>query len=340
MTLGPFEPSNPASLSQKAIARFDGCESSSDLSEHCITLLSEQRESWKALKDAYEALRTVKTRSVLLNGFSILLYYNPGRILSATAAVKKEEIKERPCFLCEHNLPTEQKWILYRKEYRILCNPRPVLQSHFTITHIEHRPQAISESFDTFLNLMADLGHGWITLYNGPRCGASAPDHLHFQALPAGHMPVEEELLESERLLLATRIESVSVYTVNDLGREIIVLKGDDRMSLTQAFSKVLCTLKDAIHTGDEPMINIAGFYSKGSWLVALFPRQKHRPDVFYREGEERIIVSPGVVEMAGILVTPMEMDFERLDAATVEAIYREVSIDSNIFNSAIQNIK
>ena len=340
MTPGPLEPSNPAPLSQKTIARFDGCESSSDLSEHCITLLSEQRESWQALKDAYEALRTVKTRSVLLNGFSILLYYNPGRILSATAAVKKEEIKERPCFLCERNLPPEQKWILYRSEYRILCNPRPVLQSHLTITHVEHRPQAISESFDTFLNLMTDLGQGWITLYNGPRCGASAPDHLHFQVLPRGHTPIEHEIYEKERLLLAARIEDVSIYTANDLGREMVVLKGDNHISLTQVFSKVITALKKAFYTDDEPMMNIAGFYNKGSWLVAIFPRQKHRPDVFYREGAERIIVSPGVVEMAGVLVTPMEKDFERLDAATVEAIYREVSIDSNIFTSAIQNIK
>ena len=241
---GPFEPSNLASLNQKTFARFDGCESTLDLSENCLTLLSEQRESWRVLKDAYEALRTVRTRSVLLNGFSILLYYNPGRIISATAAVKKEEIKDRPCFLCERNLPPEQKWILYRSEYRILCNPRPVMQSHFTITHVEHRPQAISESFDTFLNLMTDLGQGWITLYNGPRCGASAPDHLHFQALPRGHMPVEHEIYEDERLLLATRIKDVSIYTVNDLGREMVVLKGDNHISLTQVFSKVITALK------------------------------------------------------------------------------------------------
>ncbi len=340
MTPGPLDPLTPASLSQKTIARFDGCESSSGLSEHCITLLSEQRESWQALKDAYEALRTVKTRSVFLNGFSILLYYNPGRILSATAAVKKEEIKERPCFLCERNLPPEQKWILYRSEYRILCNPRPVLQSHLTITHVEHRPQAISESFDTFLNLMTDLGQGWITLYNGPRCGASAPDHLHFQALPRGHMPVEHEIYEEERLLLATRIEDVSIYTANDLGREMVVLKGDNHISLTQVFSKVITALKKAFYTDDEPMMNIAGFYNKGSWLVAIFPRQKHRPDVFYREGKERIIVSPGVVEMAGVLVTPMEKDFERLDVPTVESIYREVSVDSNILITTIENIR
>ncbi|MGB4224920.1 MAG: hypothetical protein WBJ54_13990, partial [Syntrophorhabdus sp.] len=110
--------------------------------------------------------------------------------------------------------------------------------------------------------------------------------------------------------------------------------------SLREAFSKVFDALKEAIHTDDEPMVNIAGFYDKGSWVVVLFPRQKHRPDVFYKEGDGRIIVSPGVVEMAGVLVTPMETDFERLDAATVESIYREVSLDNSILVNAVENMR
>lgn len=340
MTPRILDPSNPSSKEQKTFAIFDGCESLSGLSKHCFMLLSEQRESWQELKDAYEALKTVKTRKVPLKDFSILLYFNPGRLISATAAVGKKDIQERPCFLCQHNLPPEQKWILYRNEYRILCNPRPVLQSHFTISHVEHRPQAIPDCFDTFLNLMADLGPGWITLYNGPRCGASAPDHLHFQALPTGHMPVEQELNKDKKFLQVARIAGISVYIANDLGREMVVLKGDDPTSLREAFSKVFDALKEAIQTDDEPMVNIAGFYDKGSWLVVLFPRQKHRPDVFYKEGDGRIIVSPGVVEMAGVLVTPMETDFERLDAATVESIYREVSLDNSILVNAVENMR
>jgi len=337
---GSLDPLAPAFLSQKTFARFDGSERSSNLSGHCLSLLSEQRKSWQELKNTYESLKTVRTKSLSLSGFSVLLYYNPGRILSATAAVRREEVKDRPCFLCRHNLPHEQKWILYRNEYRILCNPRPVLERHFTITHIEHRPQAISENFDTLLNIMADLGHGWITLYNGPRCGASAPDHLHFQTLPTGYMPIEYEIYEKGRLVLVTRIDDVSIFMANDLGREILLLKGDNQASLTHAFSTVLATFKRTICSYDEPMMNIAGFYDAGSWHIALFPRQKHRPDVFYREGDERIIVSPGVVEMAGILVTPMEADFERLNATTVEAIYREVSIDSHTFANIINNVK
>ena len=334
-----LDPSTPALLIKKTFAQFEGGDSSASLSDHCLVLLEEQRESWQELKDAYDALKTVRTRSLLLNGFSVLLYYNPGRLTSATAAVGKKDIRERPCFLCLDNLPSEQKGIFYRNDYLILCNPRPVLPSHFTIAHVEHRPQAISERFDAFLHLAEDLGNGWITLYNGPRCGASAPDHLHFQALPTGHMPIEREIHGETRLLVVARVEGVSIYAANDLGREILVLKGDNCESMTQTFLKVLAALKNAMHTDDEPMVNVAGFYDKGSWLVALFPRQKHRPDVFYREGDERIVVSPGVVEMAGVLVTPMEKDFELLDAAIVEAIYQEVSMDGALFAEAIKNM-
>jgi hypothetical protein len=106
---------------------------------------------------------------------------------------------------------------------------------------------------------------------------------------------------------------------------------------MAYAFTKFFTALKEVITTEDEPMVNIAGFHDGGSWHIALFPRQKHRPDAFFKEGDERIVVSPGVVEMAGVLVTPMERDFERLDAATAEGIYREVSLDGNILAKAIK---
>jgi hypothetical protein len=278
-------------------------------------------------------------RNVPLNGFSVRLYYNPGRLTNATAAVGQKDVKGRPCFLCLHNLPHEQKGILYREAYMILCNPMPAFPSHFTIAHVEHRPQSISETFDAFLGLIADLGSGWITLYNGPRCGASAPDHLHFQSMPAGQMPAEREIREEARLLVVTQIEDVFVYRVNDMGREIIMLVGDNRLSMAHAFTRVFTALKKVIPTEDEPMVNIAGFHEGASWHVALFPRQKHRPDAFFREGDERIVVSPGAVEMAGVLVTPMERDFVRLDATSVEAIYREVSCDGHMLARVISAI-
>lgn len=330
---------NPVLLRKVTYARFDGGEISTPLASLCLDLLSDQIESWQMLKDACDALKSVRTRNLPSNGFSIRLYYNPGRITSTMAAVGQKDVKDRPCFLCLNNLPENQRGILYRREYMILCNPMPVFPSHLTIAHVEHRPQAISENVDTFLMLMADLGDGWVTMYNGPRCGASAPDHCHFQALPMGQMPVEQEISELARLVLVAQIDDVFVYKVNDMGREIIVFKGVNHASMTKALTMFLRALKKAVEAQDEPMVNVAGFHNGGLWHIALFPRKKHRPDVFFREDNERIVVSPAVVEMAGVLVTPMERDFNRLDAAAAEAIYREVTLDGNMVKKAIKDM-
>ena len=212
----------------------------------------------------------------------------------------------------------------------------PILSSHFTVSHLDHRPQAIAEHIDTFLQLMADLGSGWTVLYNGPKCGASAPDHLHFQAAPSGQMPIEKEIREEKRLALVKQVDGVLLYRVRDLGREVIVLEGNDPTAVADAFKGFLNALKKVLLTDEEPMMNIAGFCDGKKWRLVIFPRRKHRPDAFFRKGDARVVVSPGVIDMGGVLITPVEKDFERLDAATVEGIYREVSLEREIVEKAI----
>jgi hypothetical protein len=238
--------------------------------------------------------------------------------------------------LCLANLPSGQKGILYRDEYLILCNPAPVFPSHFTISCVEHRPQAIVRNIAAYLQLIADLGPDWTALYNGPRCGASAPDHLHFQAVPAGRMPVEQQMKEAKRLILVSELDSLRLYLVTNLGRQAMLLQGNDPSTLARALAKYIDNLKALVRAGAEPLLNIAGFYNKGTWRLLIFPRRKHRPDAFFEEGDARIVVSPAVIEMAGILVTPFEKDFERLDKAAVESIYEEVSLEEKSLKEAI----
>ncbi len=135
----------------------------------------------------------------------------------------------------------------------------PVFSSHFTVSHLDHRRQAIAEHIDTFLQLMADFGSGWTVLYNGPKCGASAPDHLHFQIVPSGQMPIEKEIRERKRLALMTQVDGVFLYRVRDLGREVILLEGDDPMAVGRAFKRFLDALKKVLSIDEEPMMNIAG---------------------------------------------------------------------------------
>lgn len=312
-------------LDQKIYTRYEAGES---LPERCVDLLSEQQKRWLDLWKGYESLQEVRMREVACNGFYACLQYNPGRRKSSTAGVSKKEINERPCFLCLNHLPEDQKGILYREKYLILCNPMPVFSSHFTVSHINHCHQAIAKHIGTFLRLMADLGSGWTVLYNGPRCGASAPDHLHFQIVPSGKIPIEEEILEEGRLLPVRQMDDAILYHTRDLGREVILLEGEEPRALENVFLKYLNGLKKALKIDVEPMINMIGFYRETKFRLLIFPRRKHRPDLFFKSGEERRVISPGVIDMGGLLITPVEKDFKELDSSMVESIFEEVSME------------
>jgi ribosomal protein S18 acetylase RimI-like enzyme len=326
----------PPLLNRKLLATFEGGESSSDLPGLCLDLLSEQQESWDSLRDSCESFKEITERSLDCRGFSVRLQHNPRRIKSSTANVGLTNHNERRCFLCLDHLPQEQKGILYRGEYLILCNPVPILSSHFTVSHLDHRSQGIEEHIGAFLQLITDLGPNWRVLYNGPKCGASAPDHLHFQVARSGQMPIEKEIREGKRLALVKEVDDVLLYRVNNLGRESILVEGSDSMTVERAFKGFLNTLKKVLLITEEPMINIVGFYEERKWHLLIFPRRKHRPDAFFKEENDRVVVSPGAIDMGGLVITPVKHDFERLDAVAVEGIYREVSLEGGIVEKAI----
>jgi ribosomal protein S18 acetylase RimI-like enzyme len=324
-------------LIQKTYVSFDGGKSLKNLSGLCLELLSEQEKTWQDLRGGNESLRNIRERDVPCRGFSIRLQQNPGRIRSSLADVGGKNIHERRCFLCLNHLPESQRGILYRNDYLILCNPMPVFSSHFTISHLDHRRQAIAEHINALLQLMSDFGSRWTILYNGPQCGASAPDHLHFQAIPSGQMPIEKEIRGKKKRILITQTDGVSLYRVRDVGREVIILEGDNPTAVGEVFKGFLNALGEALLVSEEPMINIAGFHEKGRHCLVIFPRRKHRPDAFFKEGDARVVVSPGAIDMGGVLITPVEKDFYRLDAASVGAIYGEVSLEGETVEKAIE---
>ncbi len=323
-------------LNAKTYATFNGEEGPKSLPSLCLEFLSEQKKTWQDFREGQESLKTLRERYLSCKGFSIRVQHNPGRIKSSLAGVAEKNRNGRPCFLCLDHLPESQKGILYRGQYLILCNPMPVLSSQFTVSSLDHRDQAIAENIDIFFHLMDDWGFGWVVLYNGPKCGASAPDHHHFHAAPSGQMPIEKELRERKRLTLLKQERGFSLFGTKAVGREIITLEGGDRLAMQNALKNYLDALKKVLLIEEEPMINIAGFREEKGWRLVIFPRRKHRPDAFFKEGDDRIVVSPGVIEMGGILVTPLEKDFERLDGVIVESIYEEVSLEGEIAEKAI----
>ncbi|MEN6373200.1 MAG: DUF4922 domain-containing protein [Smithella sp.] len=306
------------------------------LGELCLELLVEQKKTWPALAAAYEGLAGIKTKAPCHDGYEVRVQFNPARSVSSGAALDPRSIKSRPCFLCTRNLPSEQKGILYHKEYLILCNPAPIFEKHFTVVHLQHQPQAIAASIGSLLDLAADMSPDFVVFYNGPACGASAPDHLHFQAIPAGILPLAKLFPRRFRII---RDSSVQVYYPEGIDRAILVLDGSDKELLLKQFACLMKAAQNIVDGSDEPMINLLCSYENGVWRITIFFRAKHRPDAFYQEGEQMIFVSPGTIDMAGIIITPREIDFKRLDGQSIRNIYAEVSLSEEIINKIIEQV-
>jgi len=313
----------------RTFAKYPGGKQKS-LIALCLNLLAEQKKSWPTLAYAYRELANVRKRSITCSDYKVYLQFNPQRAVSSGAAVDAESIKSRPCFLCQDNLPIEQKGVLYRDQYLILCNPAPIFDKHFTIVNLRHWPQIIDGNLIWLLNLAQDLSPDFAVFYNGPACGASAPDHLHFQMIQVNALPFLSELRE---LPPVREISSVRYSMGKGFDRSVIVMESKNADELTEQFMCLLKAAKKILVTNDEPLVNIMCTYTGDCWLLTIFLRQKHRPDAYFVEGENRIFISPGAVDMAGVIITPHMDDYNRLDCNTIRGIYREVSLPEDIMN-------
>ncbi len=306
------------------------------LPELCGELLSRQKASWPELRSGWEAAASSRSRTVDCDDFFVALQFNPQRIFSSGARVDAASIAERPCFLCPANLPEAQSGILYRRNFLVLCNPFPIFPRHFTISSLDHRPQSLEGELEVFLALARDLAPSLAVFYNGPQCGASAPDHLHFQACPLGSLPVEVQQDDGRPVLTVGKCLSVSVSRIENLGRVALRLEGTDAPALREALEAILAVMKafPAAEGTAEPMLNLHAAFAEGKWRVLLFPRRKSRPDLYDREEPERVLISPGGVEMGGLLVVPLERDFRRLNADLIRHIYREVTVTADLLET------
>jgi len=314
-----------AALDGKIFASYQASGSAS-LPELLSQLLEEQKINWPAAAAGYSSLQDAQTREVQCRTFSAWLQFNPKRMMSTGAKVDAGSIRARRCFLCAKNLPPEQQGVLYENEWLVLCNPMPIFPAHFTVAHVQHQPQIIAAHLETFLQLARDLNPAFTVFYNGAQCGASAPDHLHFQAAPAGSIPIEHEAVKSSRREDVQEIDGVAVILLKDVGRTVFVLEGTDTEKLIGVLQRLLAKMQRMVNTSDEPLINILCRHHAPQWRLMLFPRSKHRPEVFFRDGDEKVLISPASVDMGGLIITPAEKDFRTVDVEMIEAIYCEVS--------------
>lgn len=272
-----------------------------------------QKKVYDALIPANENLE-VLTKTFVVDGYKVVAQHNPARAVSSGAKLDKATIAKRKCFLCKENRPVDQPSVIYNENFEILKNPFPILKKHLTIPLMRHERQEILPHFATMLDLSKDLPD-FDLLYNGPKCGASAPDHMHFQAVQTGLMPLDEKSLSEFDIVDGE---------IRNFGRKCLVSVGSDKEAICKQYRNLYnkLTIKEDEW---EPRMNIVAHYipSANIWNVWVFPRDKHRPS-YYEQGR---MISPGVIDMAGILVFPKPDDFEDVDENMIRQIYKEVSL-------------
>ena len=306
-------------------------------------LLKIQLNEWEALDEGYNRLSNVKIKSFLFDDFQFKLQFNPGRMKSTTAEVGKKEIKKRNCFLCLKNLPAEQRGIKLLDDYLLLCNPYPIFPNHFTIASYTHKQQEIKSSFDDFISLSRMLSDKYSLIYNGPKCGASAPDHLHFQAGTKLYIPIENEfhsLIKNygEEIL---NNKQIAISAVDDNLRRFISFETGDKNVLRNSFKQFYQTYSKIKSGEEEPMMNIICNYGEGfGWRVLILLRHKHRSLHYYLEGDEKITISPAAIDIGGVCITPVEKDFKRMDKETLIEVFEEISLRRDEFKKLINLLK
>ena len=308
----------------------------------------QEMAQWPEAAEHYQALKEkVQTRELSLNKVMLMAQWNPARMVSTGAKIDAKSIRERPCFLCNHNRPPQQGALMTEGRYQILVNPFPILPEHFTISARRHCPQDVYSHFATMQRLAWNMPHH-IVFYNGPQCGASCPDHMHLQAGSRGLIPLERDWKfyekDLQKLYPLTDGETIRMEGHDDVGDlgELYLLKSfvcpvfvirslsaDSESILCQRVYKAL----PVVEGETEPRMNIICWRQKreegkpDEIVTLLFPRSKHRPDCYYAEGDKKLMISPGALDMGGLLITPREEDFQRITAQWASDILQEVTL-------------
>lgn len=306
-----------------------------NISAQARQLIKDQQQEWELAGRNYAGLKKVKVRTLTFDGFDILVQFNPERIRSSAAKVDAKSIEARPCFLCRGNLPKEQRGIPVLDNYLVLVNPFPIFPEHLTIPHLSHIDQRIEDKFADMLGLARSLEEFTI-FYNGPKCGASAPDHFHFQAGIKHFMPIEQDYKIKSFSREVKTENGFEFIRWTDYMRTILTFSGKELAPLCMQFSLLFSKLKELQPEEQEPMLNILASWEANRWIIHIFPRQLHRPWQYFEEGEKQILLSPASVDMGGVLIIPREEDFNKITKTDIRDIFQQVCLDEKTFASIV----
>ena len=296
-----------------------------------------QLEKWEDARHRFRDLKHVETRQL---SDQVKLQWNPARIVSTGAKIDKKTLGERPCFLCDKNRPKVQMAKQIDDKFQLLVNPFPILPVHFTIPARKHQPQAILHNYGEmhrFLSLHSEL----MVFYNGPKCGASAPDHLHFQAGTSGILPLQTNWQRLSRNLtdIISLNDEEKIAVVRDfvVPAFVIISKSEDS---DEALFRRLYQSMPVRGDETEPMMNIIAWRKGEEYISVVIPREKHRPEVYFAEGDSQVMASPGALDMSGLIITPREEDFRKLTNETATAILQECGVSREKMETIIAKLK
>lgn len=302
--------------------------------------IKDQLSVWQLASSNFRALKTAPSREVDVFGLKCRIQYNPRRVISSTADTSPAAIASRKCFLCADNRPKEQFHLGFEgrkgRNYHIQINPYPIFRGHLVIVRDEHIPQEIWHHFPDMLDFAARY-KDYLVFYNGPSSGASAPDHLHFQAIPKHNLPLEEvvdEFLDHPGEPLAT-VKDASLYKFDGYARGVFALKATTSKSLAKLFYRLLdCT--DRGKGEEEPMFNLYAYVKNGEYRTIVVMRSAKRSHHFYSKGADHLTISPGAADIAGLFVAPFREDYDKADTALLEELLSEVCISEDEQNMIV----
>ncbi|NJD10965.1 MAG: DUF4922 domain-containing protein [Gemmatimonadetes bacterium] len=292
-------------------------------------LFAQAQDTWPLWRAGHDALHAVKVKAISDRGHRVLVQTNPGRSRSVHAAVDPASIAARPCFLCPENFPPGECGLAWR-DLALLPNPHPIVERHLTIPSRAHEPQALAGRTGDLVQLARDLGEGMAVIYNGPRCGASAPDHFHFQACAATAPALE---------LLPHDPPVPGMLPFSSFGRHFLALFDAEPAALAARIAAAFAAWGRIRPGAGEPLGNVLVRWQAGHGTALCFPRRAHRPAAFFAHSARRIAVSPAALEMAGILVVTDAESFERLDARAARTIYEDVSPTPQEFAAFLEQL-
>ena len=299
-------------------------------------LFDQQLSVWEMARNNFEGLKTVQIREFDFDGFAVKVQFNPARMVSSGAKVDAKTIAERKCFLCAANRPEVQRGIEWR-DYDILINPFPIFTRHLTIPRREHVDQRLVPYIADMFDLARELTD-FVVFYNGPKCGASAPDHMHFQAGNADFLPLVSDyfnLKQVGRTELVETADTTETYLMKDYLRVVYCIESADAVALKEAFMKLYNSW--VVDADVEPMMNVVCLYKQstvdsqqtadGKWYLFVIPRGAFRPWQYTAEGDKQLLVSPATVEVSGLFITPVKEHFERITKEDVVDILTQCTI-------------